>query len=335
MFMAPAVRSQPAAIRDEPDPETLEARCGLLTMWEIQAKNLAAQLRSGIILTTLFVLAFFLWLRLNEAWTTGDTIYFLVLSLLTIGYGDIVVDSGWYDRLADSFMILLGLWMLAWWGNYVLRASSNLRFRPVFRPPPDFDMEASLRRIRRGLIIRLLLVTAVVAVGSFVFMFGEDKSFATSLYWAIVTSSTVGYGDVVPTTDAMKWFTVFYSIVATGSVLEALRRVGSYPFRTWNVRASARVINQFRKPKSEADPSEAMALANTAVREVLKISPREEQGGITRSDFTLAMLLMLDRVSYEHYQQAARVYDNLRLQSSNGVLPMRASATPSESSTPK
>ena len=42
------------------------------------------------------------------------------------------------------------------------------------------------------------------------------------------------------------------------------------------------VINQFRKPKSEADPSEAMALANTAVREVLKISPREEQGGITR-----------------------------------------------------
>ena len=41
-------------------------------------QNLAAQLRSGIILTTLFVLAFFLWLRLNEAWTTGDTIYFLV-----------------------------------------------------------------------------------------------------------------------------------------------------------------------------------------------------------------------------------------------------------------
>ena len=49
--------------------------------------------------------------------------------------------------------------------------------------------------------------------GSFVFMFGEDKSFATSLYWAIVTSSTVGYGDVVPTTDGACVYVCVYVFI--------------------------------------------------------------------------------------------------------------------------
>lgn len=39
----------------------------------------------------------------------------------------------------------------------------------------------------------------------------------------------------------MKWFTIFYSIVSTVSMVEALRHVGSYPFRMWNLRADARV----------------------------------------------------------------------------------------------
>lgn len=30
-------------------------------------------------------------------------------------------------------------------------------------------------------------------------MAGESTSMAMSVYWAVVTSSTIGYGDVVPT----------------------------------------------------------------------------------------------------------------------------------------
>lgn len=46
--------------------------------------------------------------------------------------------------------------------------------------------------------------------GVVVFMIGEDTAFVPSFYWTIVTSSSIGYGDVVPSTAAMRWFTSFY-----------------------------------------------------------------------------------------------------------------------------
>lgn len=46
----------------------------------------------------------------------------------------------------------------------------------------------------------------------------------------------------------MKWFTVFYSIVATGSMLETLRFAASYPFYVWALRAQAKVRYGYTVP---------------------------------------------------------------------------------------
>lgn len=57
--------------------------------------------------------------------------------------------------------------------------------------------------------MRLALVVTTSA-GALIFMAGEGADFVTSFYWAVVTSSSIGYGDVVPTTTAMRCFTAFY-----------------------------------------------------------------------------------------------------------------------------
>lgn len=72
-------------------------------------------------------------------------------------------------------------------------------------------------------------------------MAGEDSGFTESFYWAVVTASTIGYGDVVATTSAMRWFTTFFSIVATVSMLETLRFSGAYPFKVWQLKAEEKV----------------------------------------------------------------------------------------------
>ena len=59
----------------------------------------------------------------------------------------------------------------------------------------------------------LLLAWLVVTVGVMFYMNVEHWSFVNALYFCVVTLGTVGYGDITPTTDTGKLFTVVYIIV--------------------------------------------------------------------------------------------------------------------------
>ncbi len=68
----------------------------------------------------------------------------------------------------------------------------------------------------------------VVTTGTVSYHYLEDWSWVDSLYFSVVAVTTVGFGDLVPTTDAAKLFTVAY-VLAGISVLglylnERLRR---------------------------------------------------------------------------------------------------------------
>jgi len=46
----------------------------------------------------------------------------------------------------------------------------------------------------------------------------EKLSWLNAYYFSVVTLSTVGYGDIVPHTDAGKIFTTFYIFVGVGII---------------------------------------------------------------------------------------------------------------------
>ena len=55
-----------------------------------------------------------------------------------------------------------------------------------------------------------VLATAVIAIGTVAFRLFEDWSWVDAFYFSVVTATTVGFGDLSPSTDASKLFSVLY-----------------------------------------------------------------------------------------------------------------------------
>ncbi|MFW2336173.1 potassium channel family protein [Ilumatobacter sp.] len=86
------------------------------------------------------------------------------------------------------------------------------------KPPtsaPKEAWEAYATRIIGGLSL------LVLGLGTVVYRILEDWSWVDSFYFSAVALTTVGFGDITPTTTASKLFTVFY-IFAGISLIGAL-----------------------------------------------------------------------------------------------------------------
>ena len=57
----------------------------------------------------------------------------------------------------------------------------------------------------------------LIATGTVVYRLLEDWSWVDSFYFSAIALSTVGFGDLSPTTDGSKLFTVLYLAIGIGS----------------------------------------------------------------------------------------------------------------------
>ena len=67
---------------------------------------------------------------------------------------------------------------------------------------------------------RLLFSTFIMlAVGSIFYHKVEGWSWVDSVYFSFIALTTVGFGDITPTTDLGKIFTIFYLTIGIGLIL--------------------------------------------------------------------------------------------------------------------
>lgn len=68
---------------------------------------------------------------------------------------------------------------------------------------------------------RELLFTTLLVIlgGSMTYHYLENWSWVDSIYFSVVTLTTVGFGDFAPKTDGGKIFTIFYIIIGIGIIL--------------------------------------------------------------------------------------------------------------------
>jgi len=78
----------------------------------------------------------------------------------------------------------------------------------------------------------LLLTFVVLIVGMLGYRYFEGWTYLDSLYFSIITLTTVGYGDFSPQTDGGKVFTILYIIVGVGIILTFIDTIYQHFERT-------------------------------------------------------------------------------------------------------
>ena len=81
---------------------------------------------------------------------------------------------------------------------------------------------------RKRLILTLTaLMIIFLIIGTYSYHILEGWDYIDSLYFSTVTLTTIGYGDLYPTNNASKLFTVFFILSGVGILLFALTVISS------------------------------------------------------------------------------------------------------------
>lgn len=72
------------------------------------------------------------------------------------------------------------------------------------------------------------LVSVIVASGTVFYRFSEGWPWVDSIYFTVITLTTVGYGDIAPETTRAKVFTIVLILIGIGLLVSFIERVARY-----------------------------------------------------------------------------------------------------------
>ncbi|KAK6941154.1 Potassium channel domain [Dillenia turbinata] len=152
-----------------------------------------------------------------------DALYFCIVTMCTIGYGDIAPLTPATKAFACVF-VLVGFGfidtLLSAVVNYVLDLQENMILAGA-GPSGNciiMDLEKGRMRIRLKVGLALGVVVLCVGMGSAVLYYVEELEWIDSVYLAVMSVTTVGYGDKVFKTVGGRLFAAIWLLLSTLAV---------------------------------------------------------------------------------------------------------------------
>mmetsp|Transcript_29376 Transcript_29376/g.64218 ORF Transcript_29376/g.64218 Transcript_29376/m.64218 type:complete len:519 (-) Transcript_29376:178-1734(-) len=273
----------------------------------------------------------------SKRWSLWDALYFAAVTVTTVGYGDLKpLNDGM--KLFTIVYIIFGLGIVSQFVSDFTKAIlvryeqrmqqfnaklmegvSSTGRGSMNNLPNDVGGNSSssslgdlspIRRFYRKVVLNFhaaskyilaaVLFVLPVAVGTIFFMLNENWSFLDSLYWSIVTCTTVGYGDLTLTKESSRAFSFFYILIGFAFVGAAIGHVGTIQMeRTMELKHNALL-------------SRSLSLD--------LLSDFDKDGnGVDRCEFVCAMLVQLGKVSEDDLVPLLNKFDELDADGS-GVL---------------
>eukprot|EP00927_Polykrikos_kofoidii_P048538 TRINITY_DN42803_c0_g1_i1.p1 TRINITY_DN42803_c0_g1~~TRINITY_DN42803_c0_g1_i1.p1 ORF type:complete len:849 (-),score=131.05 TRINITY_DN42803_c0_g1_i1:93-2639(-) len=203
---------------------------------------------------------------LRMRWTLTETVYFLASTLSTTGYGDLTFNSHYSptDRVIGAFYVFgsvvyfgtLALFIHAWLFRHREAQRSgtreNWRFRQTNVDAREF-FEEKKQELYVEAVLGFIQIIAVWSFGAVAMNYLENWDPSAGFYWASCTLTTVGYGDMIPTSDVSRWFVSVFLVLNFFIVTHLMAFLGRLPFDLSALEDQYLVLNQFTDTLSKGE----------------------------------------------------------------------------------
>eukprot|EP00736_Rhodelphis_marinus_P011353 Rmarinus@m.10785 len=144
-----------------------------------------------------------------EDWTIVDALYFSVVTLTTVGYGDLVPTSD-KSKLFTIVFSFIGIGIIAAGLGFVvgeiLVRHSNVDHakaeREKAKKPPENQRKQRIQFMLRHVILPIVSIIVMILAGALLFYYEEDTTMMDAVYASAISLTTIGYGDYSPQNEA-------------------------------------------------------------------------------------------------------------------------------------
>lgn len=151
-----------------------------------------------------------------------DSVYFCVVTMTTVGYGDLVPNSPAAKLLASFFvfsgMALVGT-VLSKGADYLVEKQETLLIKALHMRdkvgPSDILEEFEVNRVRYKCVVVTATLVVLMVVGTVFLAKVEKLSTIDAFYCVCSTITTLGYGDKSFSTKAGRIFAIFWILTST------------------------------------------------------------------------------------------------------------------------
>ncbi|XP_030514850.1 two-pore potassium channel 1 [Rhodamnia argentea] len=151
-----------------------------------------------------------------------DAVYFCIVTMTTVGYGDLVPGSVLTKLLACVFvfsgMALVGL-ILSKAADYLVEKQEILLVKALHLRnkvgPTEMLKKIETNRVRYKCVTALILLLLLIVAGTTFLALVENLDIVDAFYCACSTITTLGYGDKSFSTKAGRVFAVFWILTST------------------------------------------------------------------------------------------------------------------------
>ena len=248
-----------------------------------------------------------------------DTMYFVAITATTIGYGDFYPKSDEGKIFVMCFIVIgVGLGgvlisnVTAWMLEKEEAALKEVERKKMEKMQKELlkvkqnvgadvssaDIARASRELASKKVNKLVVwhaigaIIVVVLLGAVIMGQLENLKFLDGCYWAIVTSTTVGYGDITPKTTHGRIFASFYAFITIGVMGWAVSQISSSAI-TRKVEEEENEVTRFK-----LTPDSLVAMGG-------------EKGYVDQYDFAVAMLLAMGKATREDFDMVAAKFREL------------------------